>query len=565
MKIISSYFILMVSVYNCVLCHCNNPLSLQSNNKTNKTEDFYSQMDNKKSQNDSLKIKYNAIDGILTPKKDFKISQNGYIIIDIEDINLFIYSLEIKELQNNIISSTTVSENDALVNINPEIFNFKEYFENKSNFLIPIPENKEIINIIKDSLFKYRQDSSELHIPNKISLDLEKQKNQYAIKKFVDTKNELNSKYQHLLNARVSYITAIDTLDELFTYFKMLLTIAYTNDRIDTLINTKKKVTKVFFKNSHPDKSQEINPNLILKYSLDRYQKANKKYQNLIDEFYNYVNIIKSNLINKLTNSQTKAEIIQLEQYIEKIQTSHKLISHEKIHNLVNNILNVYNAICEENFKFKYRTLIISDNADLVYYSIKVKPHSNLITNTLFYITQFNFEVNITGGWKIDLSSGTFANLFVKDENFRFVSHPDNMLLSSIVEEENNSIFLPSIGALLNIYKRSIKDHKYGLSIGLGTNTQKIYYYTGFCVIFGRSERFILNIGVSGSQTDRILDSYRNIFENKELFINTPISNLPPNVPSKTPGTYRLGMYAGITFNLFSSKVDNLTQAVRLN
>ncbi len=91
-------------------------------------------------------ITYNARNGNMNIYPVYRVKQNGYIIFEVKDINLFRYKVTLTEQQNNIINSTNLSEFKSETFIDPTNFNL---IDNTLNIqIIPISIPKESVKLI---------------------------------------------------------------------------------------------------------------------------------------------------------------------------------------------------------------------------------------------------------------------------------------------------------------------------------------------------------------------------------------------------------------------------------
>ena len=78
-----------------------------------------------------------------------------------------------------------------------------------------------------------------------------------------------------------------------------------------------------------------------------------------------------------------------------------------------------------------------------------------------------------------------------------------------------------------------------GFPLGGGENLQSISFFLGPSLLFGNSERIVLNAGIMGGKVERLSQGY------KLGDYYTSDANQAP-----TASVYELGYYLGISFNL---------------
>lgn len=209
-------------------------------------------------------------------------------------------------------------------------------------------------------------------------------------------------------------------------------------------------------------------------------------------------------------------------------------------------IVNMLNAISDAEFTFR-KEVAVPKRADemIIYLDIKKKSEKGCNSG----IGSFQIPVDVCGGIKIDFSTGLIFNIGQKkffDQKYRYdsVYRANNSLADSIQIKmnSNNNIAIPSVGAFMHIYSRSVKDINLGGALGVSVGSdQRLYYHLGASVFIGREERFIINFGASGAKS-KILDGQ---YKEDQIFKR---SLAPASIP--TEEAFRIGGYIGFTWNL---------------
>lgn len=586
---------------------------------------------------EKIQIKFNAQKGIADQYPSYEVKQNGYIVFEVEDINLFRYAVTLTEIQNNVINSTKLSEGNTQININPTIFNLSDLnlniqigpivttnqrttalvnFEKVINdnkremesTLLDIEKNnttylakKERIDKINELKIKSLQfnssinylkglDKSDITQPQKQEIiDLEKNErdnqnelntilqissydadNLYVTNYEINIRQPLqnkldslksilanfelqykqnilndstnNSRFKNFNTAIEEYNISLSKINELSDFYQRLINILYSDQSFAEIDLEKQKAARDIFQ------MNEINRDDILKYCYKRLRDIESKF-NKLSTAYKYI-------LDVAELDEIKAK--KAGEIYDKISTFNSLIKINAYSSFFLQIAKIYDAINISNFTLKYQTLILTDNADLIKYNFKAEPHSNLLSSIETRPIEFKYDVRIIGGVKIDISTGVFWNIGLNDETYRFERESDNTSL--VIKEKNENLFIPSIGVLFNIYKRSNKDIKLGGNIGFSTNTEKINYYLGASLLVGKSERINLNFGLAGAQVKRVSDLY-----DTDKSIPVPFTDLPSDVPLRNPSPFKIGAYFGITFNLLGTKNnETLSQISKL-
>ena len=113
-----------------------------------------------------------------------------------------------------------------------------------------------------------------------------------------------------------------------------------------------------------------------------------------------------------------------------------------------------------------------------------------------------DFAIPITGGVKIDLSTGLFANFGIFDKSYRYEEVSGGKF--RVVENDSKNIFVPTLGVLLHLYNRNgLQSQRPNFCLGIGTSdAQRFRYYTGLSWIVGRQQRFVFSGGIVGGQVN---------------------------------------------------------------
>ncbi len=579
--------------------------------------------------NKNLEIVFNARSSSIDHHPVYEIDQDGYITLEINDINLFRYSVDLTEIHNNVINSTRLSEGNTKVNIDPSLFKLANINLNvnvasiqKSNEAkelarinlkrIDLKKKKEnAVHALKDAEYYYYKCKSRIDSIGKIDNKLENIKDGISLlgddkltkeqkverKKLLKSQYELENKKNYLLKeysfdidsayvkefdktledtllmtiklytdsldnveykykakvidnetdefkyenfnlALKRYMLALRELNELSDFYQRLVSLLYSDKSFIEIEKDKFKIANDVLHVNEAEKDD------ILKESYGRFRKIEENYQMLTEAYSDVEAITNGN------NDKSK-----IKEKFNSISAFNKQIEYKYYQQFFEQLATVYDAINASNFTIKYRTLIISDNADEISYNLKATPHTNLPYSVETNPIDLKYNVKINGGVKIDVSTGIFWNIGLNDKSYRFEEVDANS--SKIIEESNEDHFKPSLGVLFNVYKRSNKNIKFGGNVGFSTNSDKLSYYLGASMLIGRSERVNINVGFAGTQVQRGIDKYT-----PGETIPVAISDLPNEVPLRNPSPFKIGAYFGISFNLLGTKNKNTLNAL---
>lgn len=516
-----------------------------------------------------------------------------FIEVEIKNVNLFLYSIKLSEIQNDVINDSRLNENNTSLIINPVNYDISDVAIR--NIIIPpitsnimdrdkkikfektnyeIIRNSDKINVsisgiakilrLRNDYFTLSNDSNEsdskkneikqslnlldingvndddiklsseakiVYHQNKIKQARESIKQQEAELLEIDKKSGLEAiKIADLTNNLHLYRKEITKLTATVHFYKALLCLLYSEKPFKELQKDRETLAGNYF-----TKTDQVG---IL-------QEMNKILMDL-DEYYTKMLISYSEL-----DSTTKKEN---KENINALTVFHKQIKVTAFENFFLQIAKVYGAINEKNFSLKYRTLIINPDADEILFKLDFVPQNNLpcvLSNKPYSLS---YKLKIKTGWKLDVSTGLFANIgAVRNRSYYFATEGNKRM----VKEESRDVATPSIGVLLNIYKRNFP---IGVSTGISTSdAQRLKYYLGGSYLLGGTQRIVLSAGAVLGQVD---------VPTSEFAVDKPIDagvgTLPSSVPLRSPSPYRLGFYFGITYNLTGkNKSDYLTRVLK--
>jgi hypothetical protein len=213
----------------------------------------------------------------------------------------------------------------------------------------------------------------------------------------------------------------------------------------------------------------------------------------------------------------------------------------EEINQLITELRNENNYfICSDPVQAK---------KDIINYNVKITPRKGVESLTALENRNFNIEVPIKGGVKIDFSTGLFVTTFLHDRKYSKTISANDTSQSIITENQNNSLAKLSLGALMHISPRSTGNCKLGFTFGLGLNSTDLtnaQIFVGGSAMFGSNERFIVSTGVSLANVDYLNGKYS---------LNTPTKNTTID-NTLTEKSLRAGLFVSFTYNLTNKKKE---------
>lgn len=254
-----------------------------------------------------------------------------------------------------------------------------------------------------------------------------------------------------------------------------------------------------------------------------------KKY----DEFMSAYNLS--------VDSVKKAHLTQATE----ITSYKKKLDDADFQDLPNDLGRVIEGIDENNFIFTSSPVIAKK--DELDYTISVKPISD--ENTKKFGTgsrnlDFNYQVNITGMWKIDFSTGVFLTSLINHDYISIDSSKIDTTYTKGVWVVENTANKSQIGlmALAHIYYKCNTYLNVGLNFGVGVvQNQNGCLLYGISLLAGNKQRFIFNVGRAVGPVNRL---------SPQLTPNGFYKALPFS-GSLTVKETQNELYFGISYNLF--------------
>ena len=386
-----------------------------------------------------------------------KVSQNNYseygqyTILKIEDINRFLFDVEIKttqtsiesDLNNEFISRITHSEdNSSESEVDEKTEELDESTTETAETNKGTPGEKSLSERVVDyKLFALRV--------NKAFHDLER------------TKTIKNKLLNVIKTEQLTYRIALDEVQKiedtyadienleslLINFFKAIndYTIAYSITQTDTALRDDNSIIRAI-----KDVDSEI-----------------KKLKTLVDNA-NYPNIFE--------------EISMLRRAL-KIEQNFSAISEP--------------VFCEK---------------DMIEFDIAIKPKSDLNSRIGTTGSNFKLKTPITGGVRFDFSTGLFGLFGLNDYSYHLVPNSSEPSKSVIVEDERNDKAILSLGIMMHISARSASEFKPALSFGLGLNADDISEtnaYGGISMMLGKENQVVLSVGAALAKIDYLAGKYK--------------------------------------------------------
>ncbi|HCZ34894.1 MAG TPA: hypothetical protein DHV26_03105 [Cytophagales bacterium] len=540
----------------------------------------------------------------------YEIHEMDGIGIKIININPFVYTVDLIELQGDQISNEKLLEAARTNSLQFQTTQFKELALNSILITNGDKDDSDSVTLIKNELnlkaargvAKTITDLSNLKKEN----DSEIQIMQFKIKNKVDplTQDSIQEVQLRILGFDLDRKKEVKTdLDERIAqqkkYFADLKidTLAAISDIETTKLKIRSKPTQksLLTKKMLTDSIQKIRANVIkinryvflhnqilnnLKTSSNNFDTVSIEIKKVLESvgFSNAMEIPIAYFKSQQAISDVCDHIYIMLEDLVKLDSQRTLdyrlaqkdiISFMEVfrsfdHNqLIAQISGMLALIRRENFEVDYQTLSIAENADFIRYRIQVKPVSNPLPNST---GPFNLDISfyINEGLKLDVSTAMLLDFNLADPKFyfeKFSTSQTGQTFDSVrvKKSPNTGNITPSIALMLNAYKRSSLNFKGGGSLGFGLSSDlRFRLYAGPSLIIGRKERITLSSGVAFGALLRNADG----FNEGTVLADNP--SLPTSVPM-VQDAFDFGWYFGIGFNLTGKDTKGFMEKVKFN
>lgn len=506
----------------------------------------------------------------------YEIHEMDAVRIKIININPFIYTVNLYELQGDRISNENLTEGNLSRSLTINLQPLAPLSVEKLG--LASTTNASLMTRIQDAerlereigILKARRHEQELLVSND-SVDSTRQANTMSLKVITDSINKMDSELFALRQETDRDSLSVDKIRgkeiELQACLGQLQDNAFAiNSFVDAynsfayLIHSptnSAETIREYMDATFPSKG----PTLMAEYTkrssevLRKIGEANLKVQELIELD---AQLIKSMTKQKKDAYETRVVIYNvIQQKLDVFEKDFKALDGNK---LIGQIMFLRTMVDPANFTIIYETHSIAENADYIKYSFEFKPTSS--NNTFAPASRADLELafQIHEGAKFDISSGFVLDFGLTDPSFYFDKTADASGAKVYVRKGKDlGNVNPSIAVFLNGYKRTSTNFKLGGALGVGlSNTARFRLYAGPSVIIGRKERVVVSGGVSIGAISRLADGYK---EDMELDNNASLPNEVPTVLDH----YKPGAYIGIGFNLTGKENKSFMEKLKFN
>lgn len=196
---------------------------------------------------------------------------------------------------------------------------------------------------------------------------------------------------------------------------------------------------------------------------------------------------------------------------------------------------NTYLELHTNKFSKTYRH---SATGETLKMKLKLTPIDSLQRQGMKTIELAPVAVSVYGGMRVRASVGlNFGQFFARPQSY--------FVRDSVLRSGNRDAFVPVMTSFVHFYapsRRAVSvagSFGVGFPLGGGENLQSISFFLGPSLLFGKSERIVLNTGIMGGRVERLSQGYQ---VGDRYFSD---ANQAP-----TASVYELGVYVGVSFNL---------------
>nr|WP_321355612.1 hypothetical protein [uncultured Draconibacterium sp.] len=475
-------------------------------------------------------------------------------IFKIININKFLYEVKIETSQSEFNSEP------------PAVFSNIFQIEKKEESTIP----KEVIDqtdadvAAKESAFSLASEKSSLEW-NKLKLeslseDLLEYKAVPDTLQDLDKITELNEKINSLKNEIENQNSTIQQLNDIIDdeYFGIISGV-YSNaesvnesfEKLEEAKSIKNKLIQLSLTDGLTHKDAIIKLN-AMKNDYPFMQKPEKLLTAFNSSYRNFKTNIQLYSINQVVLAHYKDDPKKVEEstknLVTEVENIKKKVDTYNYDELFQNVNKLFSELKNESNYF-----IASDpiqaQKDIINYNVTITPRKGIESLSPLETRHFITEVPISGGVKIDFSTGLIVTSGLHNRSYSTSISPNDSTKSIISKNSNNNLGNLSLGALMHISRRTTDNFKLGGTLGLGLNTTDLNdasVFAGVSGMFGSQERFIISLGLAMAKVDYLKSEYSL---DKEILTNQLSDDL-------TEKTTRIGAFISFSYNLTNKKKE---------
>lgn len=220
----------------------------------------------------------------------------------------------------------------------------------------------------------------------------------------------------------------------------------------------------------------------------------------------------KKNKIEELVNLLKGEKILFTLKDIESLLAMEKQLDEFKEKKYVQEIKKILGNFSKDNFSVSLTVPTL--DADAVHFTVTFEPLDKKFPPARHPI-KGPVVVKISGGLKIDFSTGVIANLdpFLKTYSLKDVetgeSNGNEESKVQITKEDARFKATTSIAVFMHAYRRPSRSFALAGTFGISNNEDDLSYYLGGSLIFGRNRRVIITLGLNYYNGMNLKDEYK--------------------------------------------------------
>jgi hypothetical protein len=175
---------------------------------------------------------------------------------------------------------------------------------------------------------------------------------------------------------------------------------------------------------------------------------------------------------------------------------------------------------------------------EVMKFKVVLTPIDSMQRHGLKSVETAPVSVQVSGGLRVRASVGlNFGQFFNRPQSY--------FIRDSVLRSSDKDAFVPFVTSFVHFYSPGARavsvagSFGVGFPLGGGESLQSVSFFLGPSLMFGKSERIVLNLGIMGGKTERLSQGYQvgdTYFSDAN---EAPVGSV-----------YELGYYVGVSFNL---------------
>lgn len=230
------------------------------------------------------------------------------------------------------------------------------------------------------------------------------------------------------------------------------------------------------------------------------------------------------NFINAYQNAETQYAIAldkaapdstkekRIKNALERFEEGYEDIDEDDFVKRVEDIDVLQNALADSR-NFTVVSPAVQAEGDFLGFNILIEPDrtNDLLPHESSLVSKA--EIAIRKSWKADFSVGPNFSFYDGSRDEKYFLNPTLDGKGTLTKGDNANVVRPGIAAMLHAYPRTGKDFAAGFMMGVGAgftneNALTASYYLGGSLVLGKSQKIMINAGLSFLSVDRLKAGY---------------------------------------------------------